>query len=101
MPAKWRTGEGVRPGPRAKPGMKFALFGEGRVLATVTYVGCSRRRHRWEHRPSKDGLRNDYDDGWVLDLDPNTWKYEDIMCDASGQSYRYGHLSRNKVFKQL
>ena len=53
MPVKWKTGEGVRPGERAKEGMTFALFGDGLILATVEYLGCSRRSHRWEHRPSR------------------------------------------------
>jgi hypothetical protein len=101
MPVKWGTGEGVRPGNRAKVGMTFALFGDGLILATVTYMGCSKRSHRWEHRPSADGLRHDYGSGWVLDLDPNTWEPQEIRCDSSGQSYRYGHLSKNKVFTQL
>src|SRR5687768_11804369 len=87
MPAKWGTGEGVRPGPRATPGMTFALFGDGLILATATFIGCSKRDHRWEHRPSPDGLRHDYGHGWVLDLDPNTWKEQHILCEASGQSY--------------
>ncbi len=101
MPAKWTTGEGVRPGKRAKVGMTFALFGDGLILATVTYLGCSKRSHRWEHRPSEDGRRHDYGPGWVLELDPNSWERQEIACDASGQSYRYGHLSKNNVFKQL
>ncbi len=101
MPFKWAIGEGVPPGPRAKPGMTFALFGDGLILATVTYCGCSRRSHRWEHRPSEDGLRHDYGAGWVLDLDPNTWKERRILCEASGQSYRYGYLSLDDVFTQI
>lgn len=101
MPFKWATGRGVRPGPRAKPGMTFALFGDGLILATATYLGCSERSHRWEHRPSPDGLRHDYGAGWVLDLDPNTWRAQRNPCEAGGQSYRYGHLSSDGVFTQL
>lgn len=101
MPFKWGSGEGIPPGERAKPGMMFALFGDGLVLATVTYLGYSKRSHRREHRPSEDGLRHDYGPGWVLDLDPNTWDERQIRCEASGQSYRYGHLSEDNVFTQL
>jgi hypothetical protein len=101
MPAKWGSGEGVKPGPRAKSGMTFALFGDGLILATATYLGCSRRSHRWEHRPSADGRRHDYGPGWVLDLDPNTWQPRRINCEVSGQSYRYGHLSSRNVFTQI
>ncbi len=101
MPAKWTSGEGARPGERAEAGMKFALFGDGLILATVTYLECSKRSHRWEHRPSKDGRRRDYGHGWVLELDPNTWDTQEIRCEARGQSYRYGHLSDDNVFTQL
>ena len=101
MPSKWATGEGVPPGSRAEHGMTFALFGDGLILATVTYLGCSKRDHRWEHRPSEDGRRHDYGIGWVLDLDPNTWEKRKIRCEASGQSYRYGHLSDDDVFTQI
>jgi hypothetical protein len=101
MPAKWKSGKGVRPGPRATPHMMFALFGEGMILATVEYLGSSWRDRRLEHRPSDDGQRHDYGPGWVLDLDPNTWENQKIECDARGQSYRYGHLSTNNVFTQL
>ena len=101
MPHGWGSGVGDRPGKRAKPGMMFALFGDGLILATVTYVGCSKRSHRWEHRESDDGLRHDYGEGWVLDLDPNTWVERTIHCEAAGQSYRYGHLSEDNVFTQL
>src|SRR5262245_35796832 len=100
MPTHWTTGEGHRP-RGAQAGMTFALFGDGLILATVTFLGCSQRRHRWEHRPSEDGLRHDYGPGWVLELDPNTWKQDEIPCEAVGQSYRYGHLSKNKEFTQL
>ncbi|MGI8792207.1 MAG: hypothetical protein ACR2H3_03370 [Acidimicrobiales bacterium] len=100
MPSKWASGEGVQPA-RAKPGMPFALFGDGLILATVTYLGCSKRNHRWEHRESADGRRHDYGLGWVLDLDPNSWEKLWVGCEASGQSYRYGHLSSDKVFTQL
>ena len=81
--------------------MTFALFGDGLILATVTYRGCSRRSHRWEHRPSENGLRHDHGPGWVLDLDPNTWTERRILCDVSGQSYRYGHLSADGIFTQI
>ena len=101
MPVKWKTGEGVLPGLRARPGMIFALFGDSSILATVTYIGYSWRDHRWEHRPSENGLKRDYGAGWVLDLDPNTWKQTRIECTASGQSYRYGHLSSTGVFTQI
>jgi len=100
MPAKWTIGQGALP-RKAKPGMTFALFGESAILATVTYVGYSARDHRWEHRPSPNGLRPDYGAGWVLDLDPNTLDERHIECMASGQSYRYGHLSPNGVFTQV
>lgn len=101
MPFKWATTvDGIRPS-RAEPGMTFALFGDGLILATVTFVGCSRREHRWEHRPSEDGLRHDYGAGWVLDLDPNTWEPRNARCEASGQSYRYGHLSPTGEFTQI
>src|SRR4051812_34650063 len=93
MPFQWASGDGVSPGPRAKPRMTFALFGDGLILATVTFCGCSKRTHRWEHRPSEDGLRHDYGAGWVLDLDPNTWQRVRVPCVVSGQSFRYGHLS--------
>lgn len=101
MAVGWASGRGTCPGARAKPGMTFALFGNGSILATVTYCGCSPRSHRWEHRPSADGLRHDYGLGWVLDLDPNTWKARQIRCESAGQSYRYGHLSSDDVFTQI
>ena len=102
MPFKWASGgEGIRPGPRAKPGKRFALFGDGLILATVVYIGCSKRGHRWAHRPNQTGERVDYGHGWVLDLNPNTWEERRLMCNASGQSYRYGHLSPDGVFTQL
>jgi hypothetical protein len=100
MPHGWGSGEGDRP-LRAKPEMTFALFGEGKILATAVFLGYSKRTHRWEHRPSSDGLRHDYGAGWVLDLDPNSWVVREISCDARGQSYRYGHLSQKDVFTQL
>lgn len=100
MPHGWSRGEGLRPA-RARPGMTFALFGDGLILATVEFVGCSKRSHRWEHRPSDDGRRHDFNDGWVLDLDPNTWTRREIRCDATGQSYRYGHLTDDGVFTQI
>ena len=81
--------------------MTFALFGDGLILATVTYCGYSKRHHRWEHRPSEDGLRHDHGPGWVLGLDLNTWKETHISHEASGQSYRYGHLSSDDVFIQI
>lgn len=81
--------------------MTFALFGNGFILATATYCGCSKRSHRWEHRPSADGLRHDYGPGWVLDLDPNTWTEPKLRCESAGQSYRYGHLSQDDVFTQI
>lgn len=101
MPVGWATGEGSVPGPRAQPGMTFLLFGEGLILATAIYLGHSKRSHRWEHRPSEDGLRHDYGPGWVLDLNPNTWVAREIKCEAAGQSYRYGHLSDEGVFTQI
>jgi hypothetical protein len=101
MPVGWAAGKGVLPGGRAKPGMTFALFGQGLILATVTYIGCSERSHRWEHRPSEDGRRHDYGRGWVLDLDPNTWEKRHITSEVGGQSYRYGHLSEDGVFTQV
>lgn len=81
--------------------MTFALFGNGFILATVTYFGCTKRSHRWEHRPSADDLRHDYGLGWVIDLDPNTWRERRIRCESSGMSYRYGHLSSDDVFTQI
>lgn len=101
MPFKWATAEGSPPGIRAQPGMTFALFGDGLILATATYLGHSKRAHRWEHRPSEDGLRHDYGFGWVLDLDPNTWRKRHIKAETSGRSYRYGYLSPDDVFTQL
>ena len=101
MPHGFTKGEGARPGDRAKPGMPFALFGEGKILATVKFLGCSWREHRWEHRKSQDGEWHDYRPGWVLDLDPNSWTRQQIPCDANGQSYRYGYLSEDNEFTQL
>ena len=100
MPAQWTIGEGVLP-TRARAGMTFALFGESSILATVTYIGHSKRDHRWEHRASPQGRSEDYGPGWVLDLDPNTWERKRIECRTSGQSYRYGYLSSTGVFTQI
>jgi hypothetical protein len=102
MPFKWASHPtGISPGPRARPGMRFLLFGDGGILASALFLGCSEREHRWEHRPSDDGRRHDYGRGLVLDLDPNSWDRVDIDGAAAGQSYRYGHLSEAGHFTQV
>ena len=101
MPVGWavRGYEGSRPS-RAEPGMRFVLFGNGVILATTTFLGYSKREHRFEHR-STDGRRLDYGHGYVLDLDPNDWVWVNTSCVADGQSYRYGHISDDGRFRQV
>jgi len=84
--------EGSLPRRLNTPGWIF-LRAEHELRARVRFVGARRQQIRQEHIASDDGVCHDRGPGYVLEVDPTTWKVLDqpILLSAAeqGNGYRY------------
>lgn len=96
------AGKTNRPGSKpqfANPGDLLGLVANGRIVATVTFLGVEYRLERVEHihsterRDRRNNVVRVYENrgpGWVLAVDPATWTTTDIPTSGPGsRSYGY------------